>query len=157
MMSFTVWFRSDAAVARRVIPASVEAVWAVLPQVFVGLGYPGGPSIRAGEREYMTPTLKIHDHLYEGDLNSLYLNCGHTSTGTPVADAYAITFAILARVTPQDSGRSLAEVMIDGTARDRAERSNPVSCTGTGRLETVILQRLEAGVRSAPPVTTEPA
>jgi hypothetical protein len=153
---FTVFFRADAIPVRRVTRAPVEAVWAVVPQVFEGLGYPGGASVYEGERVYLTPNLKIEKRLYEGDLNSLYLDCGRTAAGVPAADVYAVTFAILTRVTPQDSARTIVEVIIDGTARDQAERSSPVSCAGTGRLETVILQRIEAGVRSATPGTSEP-
>jgi hypothetical protein len=94
----------------------------------------------------MTPPLKVHERLYEEELNSVYLDCGRTSTGAPVADVYAITFAIRARLIPQPGDRTLVEVLVDGTALDRTQRSNPVSCTGTGRLETAILQRLEARV-----------
>jgi hypothetical protein len=143
---FTSWFRRDAVPVRRVLSAPVETVWAAVPQVFVALGYAGEPAMYAGERVYFTPTLRIEERLYQGERNSLYLDCGHTPEGAPAADAYALTFAILARVTPQDSASTLAEIIIDGTARDRVERSDPVPCTGTGRLEATILQRLETAV-----------
>lgn len=153
---FAAWYRRDAVPFRRVLQVPMETAWAVLPQVFEELGYPSGPHVYAEERVYVTPTLRINGRLYAGDLNSLYLDCGHTPEGEPAADVYSIAFAIMARLTPQDSVSTIAEVIVDGTARDRVERSGGVPCTGTGRLEAAILQRLEAGVRSATPGTSEP-
>src|SRR5438094_691077 len=111
-----------------------------------------GASAREAERVYLTPSLRIHGRLYRGELNSVYIDCGHAVGGGHAADSYEVTFAMLVRLTPQDGGRSLVEVVIDGTARDRTlNLSNPVFCTGTGRLETEFLQRLEARTRSQPP------
>jgi hypothetical protein len=147
--AYAVWFRSDERSVRRVLPAPVEAVWAALPKVFADLGYPGGPSARAEERVYLTPPMKVRGLLYQGEANSLYLDCGRTPVGAPAADVFPITFAIMARLRRQDSGSTLVEVLVDGTARDPAQWSNPVFCTGTGRLETVLLQRLEARISAA--------
>lgn len=153
---FAAWYRRDAVPVRRVLRAPIETAWAVLPQVFVELGYPSGPHVYAEERVYVTPTLKINGRLYAGDLNSLYLDCGHTPEGEPAADVYSIAFAIMTRLTRQDAVSTIAEVIVDGTARDRVERSGGVPCTGTGKLEAAILQRLEAGIRSATPGTADP-
>jgi hypothetical protein len=147
--TFAVSFRSDAAPAKRVLPAPVQAVWAALPQVFADLGYPGGPSARPEERVYLTRSLTVRGRLYEGDLNSDYLDCGRTPAGPPAADTYEITFAILARLTPRATDSTLVEVLVDGRARDRTQSSNPVFCSGTGRLEAALLQRLEARTSSS--------
>jgi hypothetical protein len=147
--AFGVWFRSDEKPVRRVLPAPVEAVWAALPNVFADLGYPGGPSARAEERVYLTPPMKVRGLLYQGEPNSVYLDCGRTPAGAPTADVYPITFAILSRLRRQDNDSTLVEVLVDGTARDPAQWSNPVFCTGTGRLETILLQRLEARISTA--------
>ena len=144
---FAVWVRSDAPPLRRVLPAPVEAVWAALPDAFIALGFPGGPSAR-GERMYLTPSMTVRGALYQGELNSVYLDCGRTAAGGLAADVYAINFAILARLTPQDSTHTLVEVLVDGTARDRGQSSNSIFCTGTGRLETALVQRLETRIGS---------
>lgn len=144
--AFAVWFRSDEKPVRRVLPASVEAVWTALPKVFASLGYPGGPSARTEERVYVTPPMKVRGLLYQGERNSLYLDCGRTPAGAPTADVYPITFAILSRLRRQNHDSTVVEVLVDGTARDPAQNSNPVFCTGTGRLETVLLQRLESQI-----------
>lgn len=142
--AFVVEYREDALSVDRVIRAPVDDVWAALPVVFRDLGYPGGPSVR-DEREYLTPYLKIHDLLYQGDRNSVYFNCG--GSPTLIADTHAITFMILVRLTPQSEGATLAQILVEGNASDRTQRSKSVHCTGTGRLETGILDRLEARVR----------
>lgn len=147
---FAVEIREDAIPVQRVIPAAEEAVWAVIPRVFQGMGYAGAPS-EYREHVYLTPYLAIHDRLYEGDLNSLYFDCGRNPTGPVVADAYAITFVILVRLRPATEGTTLVEVLVDGNAADRAQRAKSVHCTGTGRLEKAILDRLEAQLRSPAP------
>jgi hypothetical protein len=150
---FTVWVRADAQPWRWTIALPVDKVWAVLPDAFKDLGYPGGPRTGGGDLIYLTPPLKVNDRLYQEDANSLYLNCGSTSAGAPVADKYQVVFAILSKVTPRPGGTggSDVDIVIDGTARDwsGSERSVPVYCTGTGRLETAIFELLEKrlGVR----------
>ena len=141
--TFTVWFREDANHVRRVLREPIDSVWSVLPATFQFLRFPGAPSVYADEFGYLTPSLKIERRLYEGEANSLYINCGFTPAGVPAADVYEVVFAVLARLTPNPSGGTTIDIMIDGTARNLAERSTPVSCTGTGRLEGTILQRLD--------------
>jgi len=143
----TVWFRGDVIPVRRFLSAPVGTIWAALPQSFAELGFPSRASAREGERIYLTPSLRIHGQLYKGELNSVYLDCGNAAGGGHAADSYEVTFAMLARLTPQDSGSTLVEVLVDGTARDRTlNLSNALSCTGTGRLEKEFLQRLEAHI-----------
>jgi hypothetical protein len=143
----TVWFRRDVIPVRRSLSAPVGTIWAALPQSFAELGFPSSASAREGERIYLTPSLRIHGQLYKGELNSVYLDCGNAAGGGRAADSYEVTFAMLARLTPQDSGSTLVEVLVDGSARDRTlNLSNALSCTGTGRLEKEFLQRLEAHI-----------
>ena len=144
--NFSSWFRHDLVPVRRVLPASLDSVWAALPEVFAHYGYPGGPSVLAEERVYLSPPLKVQRRLYTNARNSVYLDCGLTPAGVLAADVYVVSFSILAQLRPQDSG-TMAEIFIGGTARDPAQKSDPVYCTGTGRLETAFLQRLETQTR----------
>ena len=144
--SFSVWVRRDAAPVRRVVAAPLETVWDVLPNAFRDLGYSGGRSAREGERIFLTPSLTIKGRLYEGELNSDYLDCGRTAAGQFAADVYEVRFAILARLVPERDSTSV-EIVIDGTARDRTQSSNAVFCTGTGKIETALLQGLENHLR----------
>jgi hypothetical protein len=145
---FAVWFRTDVSHVRRVLPAPIESVWQVLPSSFQSLRFPAAPSVYPDEHVYVTPHLKVEHRLYEGESNSLYLDCGHTTGGVPAADAYQVIFAIMAKLTPHASGGTEIDIIIDGTAQDMTQRSLPVRCNGTGRFEEAIIQRLQAGLRS---------
>ena len=149
--TFQVLFRRDVVPARRVLQATQEVVWAVLPQVFADLGYPSGPSARAAERVYLTPPLKIRGRLYDRERNSAYLDCGRAPAGGEAADMYEITFAIMARLRPMDASRTLVEVFVDGTALERTTSADVVSCTSTGRLEAAVPQRLATRITSHSP------
>lgn len=145
---FAVWFRADVSHVRRVLPASVDAVWQVLPSAFEFLRFPGAPSRYPDEHVYATPQLKIERRLYEGEANSVYLRCGHTPDGVPAADEYQVIFAIMTRLSPHANGGTEIDIVVDGTAQDMTERSNSLRCYGTGRLEEAILERVEAALRS---------
>lgn len=141
--SYSVWVRRDAVPVRRLLAAPVEQVWEVLPQAFRALGYSGGRSAREGEMIVLTPSLTIKGRLYEGELNSDYIECGRTAAGQFAADVYEVRFAVLARLQPEGDSSTSVEVVIDGTARDRTQSSNAVFCTGTGKIEAALLQILE--------------
>lgn len=147
--TYVVWVRSDAIPVTRVVSAPLETVWSTLPQAFTDLGYSGGPAMHARERVFLTTSLTVRGRLYDGEMNSSYLDCGRTPASQLAADFYAINFAILARVTPQDGGTRV-DVVIDGTARDRGQSTNAVFCTGTGRIERALLDRLEARLNRPP-------
>ena len=142
--TFSVWLREDAPRFRRAIAAPIDSVWRFVPSTFQALRFPGAASVYADDYAYLTPTLKIERQLYQGESNSLYLNCGFTPAGLPVADAYPVTFAIFARLLPQSSGATDVEIMIDGTAKDPVEHRTALRCDGTGRLEAMVFKRLEA-------------
>lgn len=145
---FTVWFRTDASHFRRVLSAPVDSVWRVLPATFQFLRFPGAPSVYADEYVYLTPSLKIEGRLYQGEANSLYINCGHTPAGVPAADVYQVIFAMMAKLTPQPGGGTEVDIIVDGTARNLAEGGAMLHCTGTGRLEAILYRRLETLLRS---------
>jgi hypothetical protein len=148
---FAVWYRPDVSHVRRVVPAPVDSVWRVLPSAFQFLQIPGTASQYPNEHVYASPQLKIERRLYEGESNSLYIDCGHTIAGTPIADEYLVIFAVMARLTSQAAGGTEIDVIVDGTAQDMTERRNAVRCHGTGRFEDTILDRVEAALRSAKP------
>jgi hypothetical protein len=143
--TFSVRIRRDAVPYRGVIAAPVDRVWRALPEAFKDLGYPGGPSTNPDEHLYLTRSLTIRGRLYEGEANSDYLDCGRTPAGQLAADFYEVQFAVLAWLAPQD-GVTAIEVVIDGTARDRAQSSNSVFCTGKGRIEAALIEQLKARV-----------
>src|SRR5882672_1465116 len=100
--TYAVRFRTGAPPAKRILPAPVPVVWAALPQAFVDMGYPGGPSARPDEMVYLTRPLTIDGQLYNGERNSDYLDCGQTLLCSQQKTAYEIKFAIVARVSALD-------------------------------------------------------
>lgn len=147
--SHTVFFRRDLIPVTRVVTAPVEKIWAALPQTFADLGLPSAPSAGEAQWVYLTPSLRIHGRLYQGELNSVYLDCGHSANAGRAADSYDVTFAMMVRLIPQDGDRTLVQVFVDGLAHDRTMiMTNSLSCAGTGRLERDLLQRLEVRIGS---------
>jgi hypothetical protein len=143
---FPVWVRSEAVPFSAELKVPASKAWEVLPGVFEQLGYPGGASKR-DKAVFVSRQMRVKGRLYEGDANSLYFNCGQSPGGGPAADEYEISFAIIAQVYESKSvGSGVAEVVIDGTARDLRQGSTSVFCTGTGRLEKTIIQLLEQRV-----------
>lgn len=144
---FTVWVRKDVSHFNRVLPSAVDSVWQIVPVAFQSLHFPGAPSVYPDDRVYLTPYLKIERRLYEGEPNSMYLNCGFTAVGEPAADVYRVTFAIIARLLPHSGGGTNVDIVIDGSAQSMVERQAPVRCTGTGKLEALVFQILQDSVR----------
>jgi hypothetical protein len=142
-----IWHRADVSHVRRVIPASIEVVWRVLPASIASLQFPGTPTVYADEHIYVTPRLKIEHRLYEGESNSLYLNCGKTLGARPAADEHQVIFALLTRLTPTPAGETEIDIIVDGTAQDMKERSLPVRCNGTGRFEAAIIAQIVANLQ----------
>lgn len=146
---FTVEYREDAVPVHRVVAYPVDRVWAALPEAFRALGYPGAPSAVPGERVFLTPYLAVKDRLYPEEPNSAYFVCARTNTVTAAVDAWRITFAILVRLTPESDGQTAVDVILDGNATDRTERTMSVHCTGTGRLEGALLDLIERQARAS--------
>jgi hypothetical protein len=146
--TFSVWFRTDASHFTQRVAVPVDSVWRFVPATFQFMRFPGAPSVYNDEYVYLTPSLKIEGRLYQGEANSLYINCGHTVGGVPIADTYRVTFALLMKLTPQSDRDTEVDIILDGTAQDMAERSESVHCTGTGRLEATIYRRLETFLAS---------
>jgi hypothetical protein len=142
------WYRMDVSHVRRTIPASLDAVWSALPASFESLQFPGRPTVYAADHIYVTPQLKVERRLYEGESNSLYLDCGRTLAGQPIADEYQVIFSVMARLTPKPDNQTEIDIIVDGTAQDLKERSLPVRCNGTGRFEDAVVDKLLAAVRS---------
>ena len=141
-----IWYRTDVSHIRRVIPASIEIVWRVLPASVDALQFPGTPSVDSANHIYATPQLKIEGRLYPEESNSRYLECGRTIAGQPAADEYLVIFKVLSRLTSTPAGETEIDIIVDGTAQDMKERSLAVRCHGTGRFEEAIIERIEASL-----------
>jgi hypothetical protein len=139
-----IWFRADVSHVRRVIPAPLDDVWRLLPASVASLQFPGTPAVYPEDRIIVTPRMKIEGRLYPDESNSEYLRCGSTIGGQPAADEYQVIFAVMARLAPRAADSTEIDVIVDGTAQDMKERSQPVRCYGTGRFENTIIDHLLA-------------
>ena len=126
--------RRTMAVTSERVSASSSRIWKAIPDAFRELGFEGKPSATE-EMTYVSPSLRINGRLYDGELNSAYLDCGRTPAGGLAADEYGVTFAVFIKVVPVVADASMIEARIDGVSRTRSETSGRNRCWGTGRLE----------------------
>lgn len=124
------------------VAVSSSRIWKSLPDVFKELGFEGKPS-GTEEMTYVTPPLRINGRLYDGELNSLYIDCGKTPAGGLAADEYGVTFAVFVKVVPVVADASVIEARIDGVSRTRNESSGRNRCWGTGKLEHRFIDALK--------------
>jgi hypothetical protein len=140
--AFWLKLRAEKTPFARTFAAPAEQTATKLAETFAGMGYPG--SFAEGTTNiYVTKQLDVKGRLYEGELNSLYFDCGRAPGGGLVADEYGLSFVVAARVEAVSTANSEVEVLIDATARS-AQSGTTLPCRGTGKLENLILTALAA-------------
>lgn len=147
--TFRVRYRPEEAKITEHVDAPFSETWSVLGAAFQDLGYKGGPSASGAEHLYMTPTLHVTGRLYEGERNSLYLDCGNAPDGRNVAESYDLYFAVLVWVDEDKPSGSMVRVLVDGWGNDRAHATTDARCSGTGKLETAFVQAIQRRVKLA--------
>jgi hypothetical protein len=129
---YSVSYRTDLEGVRYSFEASADQVVETLPLVYEQLGFEGSPASSPDQLLVISPTLRAETRIYENERNSEYLDCGQGMTG-PRADSYLLEFVLVTEVDALETGGSEIEVIVDGFAYDRYNRSDRVSCRGTGR------------------------
>ena len=118
------------------LPASLSAVWTILPEVFDALdidvtridastGVMGNPGYRARR--------------IEGERMSLWLDCGRGLV-RPYADAYEVRLTVIVQLLPSPDGGTTVRTTVDAYARDRSVNGSAVHCLSWGTLERRIAQ-----------------
>jgi hypothetical protein len=75
------------------------------------------------------------------------LDCGFGMSG-PMAAVYRITFDIHSQIRPAEGGQVEVQTLILATATPvEGTTNNPLPCTTTGALESLIVDRLKAALR----------
>ena len=137
-------FRRSAQGAARVdtIPEPPQKVWPFLEQVYDSLSVP--VHVRNGEAHVLgsvdfDATRRLGDHRL-----SLFLDCGRTITGS-MADQGELTMTVATQIRAADVASKESEVitLVSGTARQHGLSSSQTDCTSTGRLEDMIVTRLQ--------------
>lgn len=139
---FSVVYREDAAREPRLVPLPSDRVWELLPAAFGDLGFPSAPASNEPGRVMMTPHLRVQGELYAGELTSDYLDCGTSVAGGVHADAYEVTFAIIATVHEAGEEATRLDILIDGEATHPIRRGGASRCTSTGAFEDLLVSFL---------------
>jgi hypothetical protein len=124
------------------IAEPAEKLWPFLEQVYDSLSIP--VHVRNGEARVLgsvdfAATRRLGDHRL-----SLLLDCGSTITGS-MADQGELTMTVATQIRPADVAAKESEVitLVNGTARQHGLSSSQTDCVSTGRLEDMIVTRLQ--------------
>ncbi len=129
------------------VQAAPERVWAVMPAVFEGLKIPVG-TLDQNSRVIGNRRIETNSGRIAGGRASMYLNCGNTGLGSPVADSYQVNLSVLTQIVPAPGGSTQVQTSIDANATQRGVSSAPVRCASTGRLEQQIATAVQQHLQS---------
>jgi hypothetical protein len=114
-----------------------EDVWRVLPAVFETLGLP------VTERNSTTRVIGNPGHKVRRQMAGVrlgqYVDCGRMQ-GTPSADTYELTLAVITRVVPAENRTSVLQTTVQATGQPLNFASSSVNCWTTRRLEARIAE-----------------
>lgn len=114
---------------------------AALPAVYEALGLRGGGPTAANG--YAAPRVQATRSL-AGVRLSRYLDCGSTLS-VANADQYAVTLHVATRLSGTTPSATLAETLVQATAKPIGTSGETVACTSTGALEREVARRLGGG------------
>lgn len=144
--TMTLRYEEDPVVAREEVAATPEEAWRAL--------------LRAFEEEGLVPDeidpearfLAVRRFEWSGERNevplSLFVDCGLTTTGRPLADGADVVGGVMGLVVEGGGGGSWVSIRMDAHALPRDGSSERVvGCTTTGRLENALLERVTRWTR----------
>ena len=127
-------YHSEAWVTRE-LPASVDALWNVLPAVHDSLGIP--ITLRDAARHTIgNDGLRVRSRLGKVGLQR-YLDCGSTQGG-PNAETYEVYLVLRTQVLPGANAGSRLSTSVQAEARPVNFASDGVRCTSKNTLEKAI-------------------
>ena len=132
---------SDVGGSSHQVAAAPDRVWEVMPAVYQGLGIAVGTSL-PDSKTIGNVRLDLN-RVLAGQPLSTFVNCGEGPTGTPVADSYRVTMALLTTLAPAGNGATRVETRVNASAVNRAVSGARVNCATTGRLEALIAERIK--------------
>lgn len=125
-----------------------DSVWVALRAALDSLAIPIGFEDRAAG-EIGQQRVRLFRKLGKQPLSS-YLRCGDGMTG-PNADTYVVYLSFVAFVRPVGAGRVLVAPLLTAQAVDLPNgRNDVINCATTGRLETRLMERLQARFPAPP-------
>jgi hypothetical protein len=79
-------------------------------------------------------------HRFNGEDLSRYFECGRDALGTPRADHYRITFAVVSTLTKDGPTVTKVETLVTARGVDPGGNGSDLYCSTTGHLENEIVQ-----------------
>ena len=123
-----------------VVDAPVDQVWSALTQVYRDLelpvsmqSFPDGSIVAEAFR-----LTRI-----DGRRASRWVDCGTDMTG-PVADDATVTAFVASVIDAAPAGDTRIRTQVEASARRRDSATGDLHCTTTGRLEALIVERIQA-------------
>jgi len=128
------------------IPASIDRVWKVLPQIYDSLGIEID-NLDEARRVIGHSGMKLHRQLGKTLLTKI-IDCGSTQ-GFPSADSYEIQFSVFTHVTAGENATSKVATKITAVGRPMAFAGEYVKCSTKGTLEATIAEAVKTRLPKA--------
>jgi len=128
------------------VPASIDRVWKVLPQIYDSLGIEID-NLDEARRVIGHSGMKLHRQLGKTLLTKI-IDCGSTQ-GFPSADSYEIQFSVFTHVTAGENATSKVATTITAVGRPMAFAGEYVKCSTKGALETTIVEAVKTRLPKA--------
>jgi hypothetical protein len=144
--STTIRVGGDLAPSSRVIPASADRVWGVLPAVFQEIGVPVEVHVPDARQ---IGNQRVRQARVAGEPIATFLRCASEGSGPSSVERLRHQLSVLVSLIPQADGRTHLSTQVTGSAtRVEGSSQGPVQCVSTGLLEERIANSVLGRVRS---------
>lgn len=121
----------------RIVKATVDQVWAVLPGVFADLGVPVNLYVDRSH-QIGAKSARFRGKVGTRRMSTL-ISCGSDISGEEKSNLYEVTLDVMTSVAPGAiGGQANLMTLVTATARPMATSGDPVRCASTGGLERQI-------------------
>ncbi|HET8654198.1 MAG TPA: hypothetical protein VFL93_01600 [Longimicrobiaceae bacterium] len=138
----TILVNQDVQSSDSTISAAPDTAWAALGAVYRSLEIPV-TMVDQAHHQLGNRDLELTRGRIAGQAMSAYFDCGGSMTG-PIANSARLRIDVVSRVEPAPSGGTVLSTRATATALSTNGTSTGAgACSSTGRLESLIAQRVE--------------
>lgn len=120
-----------------VLAQPIDEAFAAMLLAYQKLGIQTATNDEANHRLGNTAVTVVHQ--FHGEDVSRFFECGRDAFGTPRADRYTITFAVITTLAPDGRGSTNVETLVTARGRDPGGASD-LYCSTTGHLEAELIK-----------------
>jgi hypothetical protein len=120
------------------LPKPVDESFAAMLLAYQKLGIEATTNDPGGRSIGNMAVLAVHR--FNGEDLSRYFECGRDALGTPRADHYRITFAVVSTLMPDGPTATKVETLVTARGTDPGGNGSDVYCSTTGHLENEIVK-----------------